>query len=239
MVALLRKFIFWKRKQEPVYLFNTLYDKLGYEPAQSEENYIIALTHSSFTKKIQEKNERLEFLGDAVINFVITEYLYFNAKDKDEGALTKMRASIVNRKNLNKIGSELGIPGLLRHKLAGGQLEQAPDIVGNAFEALIGAFFLDYGMHESEILVCKLLVEGFDTENFHKNISDPKSFLIEWVQSQKKQIAFEHNNSPDENGLFLVTLKVDTEIKSTGTGKNKREAEYQACVNAIKMLGLS
>lgn len=238
MVAFLKKFIFWKRKQEPVFIFQALYEKLGYEPAQSEENYIVALTHSSFTKKIHEKNERLEFLGDAVINFVITEYLYFNAQNKDEGALTKMRASIVNRKNLNRVGNEIGIPAFLRHKLQDKQLEQAPDIVGNAFEALIGAFFLDYGMHDSEILVGRLLVEGFDADNFHKNINDPKSFLIEWAQSKKKQIAFEHNPVPDENGLFQVTLKIDAEIKSTGTGKNKREAEYQACVYAIKMLEL-
>lgn len=232
------KRLFNVTKSPKVYLFGELYDKLGYEPMDSEENYIVALTHSSYTKKIHEKNERLEFLGDAVISFVITQYLYFNAKDKDEGALTKMRASIVNRKNLNRVGNEIGIPKYLRHKLADKQLEQAPDIIGNAFEALIGAFFLDYGMHESEILIGKLLVNGFDTDNFHKNITDPKSFLIEWVQSQKKQINFLHKNTPDENGLFQVILHIDGEEKSTAKGKNKREAEFNACVEAIKQLEL-
>jgi ribonuclease III len=239
MLAYLKKFFFKEKKQQQEYLFSSLYDYLGHAPADAETNYIIALTHSSFTKKIHEKNERLEFLGDAVISFVITEYLFFHAKDKDEGALTKMRASIVNRKNLNKVGNEIGIPKYLRHKLADKQLEQAPDIIGNAFEALIGAFFLDYGMQESKLLVCKLLVNGFDSDNFHKHVTDPKSYLIEWVQSQKKQINFVHQNTPDENGLFMVTLLIDGEEKSAGKGKNKREAEYNACVVAIKNLELT
>lgn len=207
-------------------------------PVQFEDNYIRALTHSSYTKKIEEKNERLEFLGDAVINFCVAEILYFRMEGKDEGTLTKARASIVNRKNLNRIGIEIGIPKYLRHKLSDKQLEEAPDMIGNAFEALMGAFFLDYGMHDMEILIGKLLMQDFDAQNFHKCISDHKSYLFEWVQSKKKRINFIHHTAPNEAGLFSVTLQIDEETRATGLGRNKKEAEQDACMNAIKELEL-
>ncbi|HRH57179.1 MAG TPA: ribonuclease III [Chitinophagales bacterium] len=239
MISFLKKLLFSSKQQKTQYLFEEMYENLQMYPIQSEENYIRALTHSSFTKKIEEKNERLEFLGDAVINFCVAEGLYYRMNGKDEGTLTKARASIVNRKNLNKIGIEIGIPKFLRHKLSDKQMEEAPDIIGNAFEALMGAFFLDYGMHDTEIFIGKLLMKDFDVENFHKNISDPKSYLLEWVQSRKKQVAFVHHTSPSDNGgLFSVTLKIDGEDRADGSGKNKKEAEQNACLNAIKTLEL-
>lgn len=239
MISFFKKLFFSRKQQETRYVFEEMYQKLQMYPLQSEENYIRALTHSSYTKKIEEKNERLEFLGDAVINFCVAEGLYYRMDGKDEGTLTKARASIVNRKNLNKIGIEIGIPKYLRHKLSDKQMEEAPDIIGNAFEALMGAFFLDYGMHDTEIFIGKLLMKDFDVVNFHKNISDPKSYLLEWVQSKKKQVAFVHHTSPSDNGgLFSVTLKIDGEDRADGSGKNKKEAEQNACLLAIKNLEL-
>jgi len=221
------------------FLFEDIYLYLQLHPVKSEENYIRALTHSSFTKKLEEKNERLEFLGDAVINFCVAEALYCTMEGKDEGMLTKARASIVNRKNLNRIGMAIGIPKYLRHKLSEKQLDEAPDIIGNAFEALIGAYFLDYGMHTMEALIGRLLLRDFDAINFHKKISDPKSHLIEWIQAQKKQLVFEHHTSVTEAGAFSVLLKIDGEARATGSGKNKKEAEQDACFKAIKVLELN
>lgn len=237
MLSFFKK-IFSSSKQQQQFLFKDIYEYINLYPLKTEDNYIRALTHSSFTKKMEEKNERLEFLGDAVINFCVAESLYYKMEKKDEGTLTKARASIVNRKNLNRIGIEIGIPKHLRHKLSGKQMEEAPDMIGNAFEALMGAFYLDYGMHDMEILISRLLMNGFDADNFHKNISDPKSYLIEWIQSKKKQIAFVHQTTPNESGLFSVTLKIDGEDRASGSGKNKKEAEQEACMNAIKSLEL-
>ncbi len=237
MISFLKKIFFPQKTKEDKFLLKDIYEFVSLYPIKGEENYIRALTHSSFTKKIEEKNERLEFLGDAVINFCVAESLYYKMEKKDEGTLTKARASIVNRKNLNKVGIEIGIPKYLRHKLSERQMDEAPDIIGNAFEALIGAFYLDYNMHDMEILVSRLLMNDFDAENFHKNISDPKSYLIEWIQSKKKQIAFVHH-SPNGTGLFSVVLKIDGEERASGTGKNKKEAEQEACKNAIKTLEL-
>jgi ribonuclease-3 len=238
MISFFRKLFFRAKQKEKQFLFTDIYEHVNIYPVETEDHYIRALTHSSFTKKMEEKNERLEFLGDAVINFCVAEALYYRMVGKDEGTLTKARASIVNRKNLNKVGIEIGIPKYLRHKLSDKQLDEAPDIIGNAFEALIGAFFLDYGMHDMENLIGQLLMKDFDAENFHKKISDSKSYLIEWIQSKKKQIAFVHHTAPNETGLFAVTLKIDGEERSTGTGKNKKEAEQDACMNAIKILEL-
>lgn len=238
MFSFIRKLFSPRKFQEEQFLFKDMYEYVDMYPLQSEENYIRALTHSSYTKKMDEKNERLEFLGDAVINFCVAEALYFRMQGKNEGTLTKARASIVNRKNLNRVGIEIGIPKYLRHKLSDKQMEEAPDMIGNAFEALIGAYFLDYGMHDMEILIGKLLMQGFDAENFHKKILDSKSYLIEWIQSQKKQIAFVHHTATNETGVFSVTLKIDGEDRANGFGKNKKEAEQDACSNAIRLLEL-
>jgi ribonuclease-3 len=238
MISFFKKLFFPKKYKEEQFLFRGIYEDVQMYPIQFEENYIRALTHSSSTKKMEEKNERLEFLGDAVINFCVAEILYFRMEGKDEGTLTKARASIVNRKNLNRVGIEIGIPKYLIHKLSDKQLEEAPDIIGNAFEALMGAFFLDYGMHDMEILIGNLLMKDFDAMNFSKNISDYKSYLFEWVQSKKKRIHFIHHSSPTETSLFNVTLLIDDEVYATGSGKNKKEAEQEACMSAVKKLEL-
>jgi ribonuclease III len=238
MLNFFKKIFFPQKFKDEQFLFRDIYEHLNMYPVQSEENYIRALTHSSYTKKMDEKNERLEFLGDAVINFCVAEILFFRMEGKDEGTLTKARASIVNRKNLNRVGVEIGIPKYLRHKLSDKQLEEAPDMTGNAFEALMGAFFLDYGMHDMKMLIDKLLTRNFDFENFHKNISDHKSYLFEWVQSKKKRILFIHHTAPNETGIFSVSLQIDEELRATGFGRNKKEAEQDACMNAIKDLEL-
>src|SRR6218665_3945977 len=104
MLSFLKKIFFPEKQQQQQYVLTSIYEHLQLFPLKSETNYIRALTHSSFTKKMEEKNERLEFLGDAVINFCVAESLYYLMEKKDEGTLTKARASIVNRKNLNKVG---------------------------------------------------------------------------------------------------------------------------------------
>lgn len=238
MISFLKKLFSPKKHKEAQFLFKDIYEFTGMYPTQSEANYIRALTHSSFTKKMEEKNERLEFLGDAVISFCIAEILFYRMEGKDEGTLTKARASIVNRKNLNKVGVEIGISKYLQHKLSDKQLEEAPDIIGNAFEALIGAYFLDYGMQNMENLIDKLLTKDFDFNNFHKSISDYKSYLFEWVQSKKKKINFVHHTAPNETGIFSVSLFIDEEERANGFGRNKKEAEQDACMNAIKELKL-
>ena len=238
MISFFKKLFSKPATTSSSFIFIDIYQHLNKYPLQSEDNYIRALTHSSFTKKTEEKNERLEFLGDAVINFCVAEVLYHQMHNKDEGTMTKARASIVNRKNLNKVGVDIGIPKYLKHKLLPKQLEEAPDIIGNAFEALIGAYYIDYGMKEMEKLIATLLMKEFDAHNFHKTITDSKSYLLEWSQAQKKHLQFEHKSSVNENGLFEVALLIEGEVRATAIGKNKKEAEQLACKKAIELLQL-
>ena len=232
------KRLFRKKITPDIFEFQSLYETLGMFPVQSESLYIQALTHSSFTKNITDRNERLEFLGDAVINFAVAELLFHILPEKDEGTLTKVRANVVNRKKLNGIGIEIGLPKFLRHKLNSKQLEDAPDIMGNAFEALIGAYFLEYGMHDTQILVGKLLLKDFDPHTFDQQILDYKSYLIEWAQAQRKQVQFKHAGVNGEDGIFEATLYLNGEEVMKGRGKNKKEAEQDACTKAVKTLGL-
>ncbi len=233
------KKLFTRNQPTPIaFQFEEIYKTTGYYPVYSEDNYIKALTHSSYTKKATDKNERLEFLGDAVISFVVADALYHQLKGKDEGVLTKARASIVNRKNLNKIGTEIGIPIYLRHKLSEKQLKESPDTIGNAFEAWIGAFYLDYGLEISMQLVNGLLMKDFHPEVFHNTISDYKSYLLEWIQQRKKTYTFSHFTSPDSQDIFRVLLKIDNQEIATGCGKNKKEAEQDVCIKAVHLLNL-
>jgi ribonuclease-3 len=173
-----------------------------------------------------------------VINFVVAEVLYQLLPGKDEGTLTKVRATIVNRKKLNRIGTEIGIPSFLRHKLNSRQLEEAPDIVGNAFEALMGAYYLEYGMQATHVLIEKLLLKDFDPHTFDQQILDHKSYLIEWAQAQRKQVQFVHSGGNADDGVFEATLLINGQETSRGRGRNKKEAEQEACKNAIQLLKL-
>lgn len=236
MLEFIRKL--FRKKPTPTYRFSELYDTLEMEPIGSEDLYIQALTHSSFTKNLDERNERLEFLGDAVINFCVAESLYHILPGRDEGTLTKVRATIVNRKKLNQVGNDIGLPKLIRHKLNVRQLSEAPDVVGNAFEALIGAYYLEYGMHDTGNLVVKLLLKDFDPHTFHHQITDYKSFLIEWAQAQRKQVQFTHTGTNRSEGIFEATLLLDGEAVSQGYGRNKKDSEQEACKLAVQKLGL-
>jgi len=238
MFKFFRKLFSKKAPTYRTYEFQEIYDKIGFEPINSEDEYIKALTHSSFTKSYNERNERLEFLGDSVLNFVVAYSLYHSMPNKDEGMLSKARAHIVNRKNLNRIGTEIGIKKYLRHKLTAKQIEEAPDIVGNAFEAFIGAFYNEYGLHETETLLAGLLFADFDAQNFHTQITDFKSYFLEWCQAKKKSPFFEHTSNRKAENLFEVNLFLDNTFIASAVGKNKKEAEINACKLAIEQLNL-
>lgn len=180
-------------------------------------------------------NERLEFLGDAVLETVITDYLYQKYPDENEGFLTNVRSKFVNRENLNDIGKRLGLQEFVKppvnHNLHG------KNFLGNTLEALIGAIYLDKGFRFARKFIVQKLIEqdsGNDIEN--PEISNHKSQIIEWGQKNKKELHFETNKvGTDSSPMFISHLLIDGNKISSGQGKTKKEAEQNAAKMALDL----
>ena len=159
---------------------------IGFWPKEATL-YKLALRHASaypFRKKKGERNnERLEFLGDAVIDLIVADILYYRYPSEDEGYLTKLRSKIVSRNNLNRVADELGIPNLVVANLKGNHSES---IYGDALEALIGALYLDHGMTRVERFVVQKIIDPFlSNDDLLETTLNYKSEVIEHFQAQK------------------------------------------------------
>ena len=155
--------------------------------------YKLALRHASaypFRKKRGERNnERLEYLGDAVIDLVVAEALFYRFPKEDEGYLTKMRSKLVSRNNLNRVADELGLPNLLVANLKGNHSES---VYGDALEALVGACYIDLGLQKTQYFVMRAIVDPFVTNaELMDTTHNYKSEVIEHFQGFKKSFRFE------------------------------------------------
>ncbi|MGA0196985.1 MAG: ribonuclease III family protein, partial [Schleiferiaceae bacterium] len=155
--------------------------------------YKLALRHASaypFRKKRGERNnERLEYLGDAVIDLVVAEALFYRFPKEDEGYLTKMRSKLVSRNNLNRVADQLGLPNLLVANLKGNHSES---VYGDALEALVGACYIDLGLQKTQYFVMKAIVEPFvSNAKLMDTTHNYKSEVIEHFQGFKKSFRFE------------------------------------------------
>ena len=180
-------------------------------------------------------NERLEFLGDAVLETIITDYLFQKYPDENEGFLTNARSRFVNRENLNDIGKYLGLPEFVKppvnHNLHG------KNFLGNTLEALIGAIYLDKGFRFARKFVIQKLIEQYsEIDNENPEISNHKSLIIEWGQKNKKELHFETNKEgADTRLIFISHLLIDGNKISSGKGKTKKEAEQNAAKMALDL----
>ncbi|MFM7729686.1 MAG: ribonuclease III [Flavobacteriales bacterium] len=201
--------------------------------------YEQALRHSSAATKIKpglkNSNERLEFLGDAIIDAVVAHYLYVKYPGIPEGELTKMKSKVVRRENLNMVGHILGVREMLKRNL--GRQEMHDSMIGNAFEALVGAIYLDRGYNFTRDILLKLLKQhGLDTK-VHDDI-DYKSKLHEWCQKNKQTIDFfiiEHRNEGGSS-YYKVGVRIDEQLMGEGDGNSKKIAEQKAARAAVKAL---
>ena len=203
---------------------------LGYYP-QDVELYRQALTHKSYKKRGGLDNERLEFLGDAILGAVVGEILYQEFPKGNEGFLTQMRSKIVSRKTLNKLALEIGLNKLVRyHKSAADR-----SLYGNALEALVGATYLDKGHFKSKKFIKeKLIAPHLDLQKLTKEVASYKSKLLEWGQQHKTEILFKviESSGKDHKKLYKVMLFVRGEEKSIGEGTSIKRAEEQAAKRA-------
>ena len=201
-----------------------------------------ALTHSSYAHEKNmgrlADNERLEFLGDAVLEIVTSEFLFKEYKDKPEGELTKLRASIVCEQTLALCAKPLNLGDYINlghgEDLTGGRTRKS--IVSDALEAVIGAIYLDGGFKEARDFIHKFILT--DIENKHL-FYDSKTILQELVQSRDEgELHYElaDESGPDHAKVFIIDAYIDNEKVGTGVGSTKKAAEQEAAYNALLKL---
>jgi ribonuclease-3 len=225
---------------------NGFEEKINYK-FKNKKNVILALTHSSYanenrTEKLTS-NERLEFLGDAVLNIIISETIYNNYSNLSEGQLTKVRANIVCEQSLVKCSNntEIGKYLLLGkgEDISGGRTRTS--ILSDAFEAVIGAVYLDGGMKNAKAFVHSQMEHLIKDSVSGIIFLDYKTQFQEVVQKDgEKKIAYEiiEENGPDHDKEFVAQVKVMDRIVGKGKGKSKKEAEQAAAKAALEMMNV-
>ena len=192
-----------------------------------------ALTHSSYSNEHGGSNyERLEFLGDAVLQLITSEYFY-KKYDYQEGELSKIRASFVCEEALAQYAKDVGIDKHI--KVGNGQKENINDtIIADTFESVLGAIYLDQGFDIAKSYVLKVL-NPYVLEH-HVFLGDYKSRLQEMVQTDKKSLEYRlvSETGPSHDKTFVFDVVIDGIIYGKGTGKSKKEAEQQAAYDALK-----
>ncbi|MEN8303211.1 MAG: ribonuclease III [Campylobacterota bacterium] len=217
---------------------DTLEDKLGYK-FKDEKLIIEALTHKSYKQPYD--NERLEFLGDAVLDLIVGEYLFMKFKNYDEGKLSKIRASLVNEKGFDKLARSLGLGQYILLSNAeeknGGR--EKPSLLSNAFEAIIGAIYLEAGLQTVNAIAIKLIEENHADISLDSLFRDFKTTLQELTQArfgttpEYKVIA---SRGPDHLKEFEVGVYIQDKEYARAIGKSKKIAQQEAAKEAVKLL---
>jgi len=204
----------------------------GQDPKNSQL-YRLAFTHSSAVRQQpalgrHQTNERLEFLGDAVLGTVVAEYLFKKYPYEQEGFLTEVRSRIVNRESLNGIALKLGLDQLVQLDAAQGRAARSRSVNGNALEALVGAVYLDLGYKAARKFILSRLVKGFvDVHTLSTTTANFKSKLVEWAQRQNKTLRYDIAGEARPGGMmeFTAVVLLDDEEVATGMGLSKKQAE--------------
>ena len=217
---------------------------LGFVPGNLSL-YRLAFRHKSVAqnvkKGVKNSNERLEFLGDAVLGSVVAEVLFKLYPYEDEGFLTELRSKIVSRVNLNQLARKLGFEGLIEYDSRVLGSSRQGSLLGDAFEALIGAVYLDKGYNFTRnFLINHIIKSHIDIHTLEQTETNFKSKLIEWCQRHSKDISFDliENGEGESTKLFTVQASVDGEVMGLGKEFNKKNAEKLAAEKACEALGI-
>ena len=231
------KLLFVKDKE--LYVF--IHHITGYYP-HDIKLYLLAMVHRSKPVKLPDgrwaNNERLEYLGDAVLDAVVADYLYTTFPNKHEGFLTSTRAKIVQRESLNRIGNILRLDSHV-HALTHTSSHNSY-ICGNALEALIGAIYLDMGYAKCHrFIVDRIIKKHFDLNELIKTEQNFKSRLIEWTQKYRVSIEFElvdSHTDADKNPVFRTAVILGGIYASDAVGYSKKESHQSASKKALDRL---
>ncbi len=208
-----------------------------------------ALTHSSYANENKSKdwahNERLEFLGDSVLNLIVSEYVYKKFPNDPEGELTKFRASIVCETSLAYAAKMMNLGDYLLlgkgEEVTGGR--DRDSIQADALEALIGSIYLDGGLENTrKFIIYMIEIKVPKTTSFEYLFTDYKTKLQEELQRTKKvkvKYLVTKEQGPDHDKVFYINLMVDGELYGSGKGRSKKEAEQMAAKSALNKLGIS
>jgi ribonuclease-3 len=224
-------------KRKEFYLF--LKDILGIYPGNLKL-YDIAFVHKSASTTDSMgnliNNERLEYLGDAILGAVVAEFLYNRFPQRGEGFLTQMRSKLVNRAFLTQLINETGLHQFIKSRTIGSTV--ASNIYGDALEALIGAIYLDKGFEKARYVIIKRFLNGYvDLNKMEEQDNNYKSQLIEWGQKNKMDVNFQTEEEPSPNSkfsIFVSTVEIEKEIKGKGYGSSKKESQQNAAREAIQ-----
>ncbi|TAM93830.1 MAG: ribonuclease III [Chitinophagaceae bacterium] len=213
---------------------------LGFTPRKTAI-YEIALSHRSSKESKDENNERLEYLGDAILGAVIGDFLYKKYPYQPEGYLTEMRSKIVNRQRLNEIAIKMGLRRLTIYNKDNNFLKIS-GIFGNTLEALIGAVYLDQGFEKTRKFIFKRIVLPYiDLESLENEEINHKNKLYGWANKYGHQLEFELLDEHLEGGrrLFTVAIVVDGDMVCSGKAYNKKDAGQLAARDALDKLGIA
>jgi len=206
------------------------------------EIYDLAFTHRSASiyhgKGFSVNNERLEFLGDSILDAIVADYLFENYPNENEGFLTNLRSRVVNRQSLNELALTLGLDKhIIAHIDKSGL---APSVLGNALEAFVGAVFIDKGYNLTRrFVIRKLLVPYTDFNKISLVDTNFKGRIIDWAQKHHREIEFECKEeqvNSKSGHLFSIKLILEGNEIGFGQGESKKEAEQRAAEEALKKI---
>ncbi len=205
---------------------------IGRKP-HNTDLFKLAFTHKSNTTN-HRNNERLEFLGDAILDSIMSDILYKRYPYKPEGELTHYRSNVVKRSSLNKIAISLGISEML---IVAPKASISIRMYGDMLEAFIGALYLDQGYRFTYHFVKDKIVDALISEEDLTRHHNYKSKLLEWGQQQRKEIQFSEEKDATDEEIFVATICIDGKKSATGKGKTKKESHNNAAHIALKELG--
>ena len=212
---------------------------LGFSP-DNVSLYKTALTHRSVRENADENNERLEYLGDAVLSALVADYLFMRYPYKEEGFLTEMRSKMVNRQQLNEIALRMGLKKITLYNKSDGSLKIS-QIFGNTLEALVGAIYLDRGYKKTAKWVTdRIILPHMFIDDLELLEINHKNKLYGWANKNGKVLEFETVEEKVENGrrLFTIAAVVDGNKIAEGKAFNKKDASQIAAQIAVEKLGI-
>jgi len=229
----------FNRKKNTYSLQKQLENVLGIK-TRNISLYTTALSHRSVKENADENNERLEYLGDAVLSSIVADYLFKKYPYKGEGFLTEMRSKMVNRQQLNDLAIKIGLKKIALYNKIDGSLKGS-QIFGNTLEALVGAVYLDKGYRNTQKWVTRhMIIPHLYVDDLELIDINLKNKLIGWATKNDKVLTFETIEEKLENSrrVFTIAVILNGEQLAIGKGYNKKEASQVAAQLAIDKLGL-